>query len=111
MQKKTLDYPLYPGMWCFFGGQAESENLHKEMERELKEEIGMKPKLKFLFHQKINSKNGNSTFYVFSTKINDLSKIKIGEGAGLAFFSKKEIKGIKTNPETKIILNKYFKEF
>lgn len=111
LQKKTMDYPIYPGLWCFFGGQAESENLHKEIERELKEEIGIKPKVKFMFSEKIVSKNGKSIFYVFSTKISDLSKIKIGEGAGIAFFAKKELNTIKMHPETKKILTKYFKEF
>ncbi len=111
LQKKTLDYPVYPGVWCIIGGQAESEDTHKEMLREMKEEIGVKLDIKFIFTEKVTSKRGESTFYVFLAKLNDLSKIRIGEGAGIAFFGKKELNNLKIDPETKKILTKYFKGF
>ena len=109
LQKKTMDYPLYPGAWCFVGGEAESEDFHKEMLREIKEELGIKLDIKFIFTEKISNKNNKYTFYVFLSRLNDLSKIKIGEGAGIAFFEKKELNTLKIHPETKKILNKYFK--
>ncbi len=111
LQKKTMDYPLYPGAWCFVGGEAESEDFHKEMLREIKEELGIKLDIKFIFTEKISNKNNKYTFYVFLSRLNDLSKIKIGEGAGIAFFEKKELNTLKIHPETKKILNKYFKGF
>ena len=42
---------------------------------------------------------------------NDLSKIKIKEGVGIALFGKKELNQLRIDPETKKILIKYFKEF
>jgi len=111
LQKKTWDYPFYPGMWCFSGGKAESEDLNKEIKRELKEEIGIKLKPKFLFNQKIILANHRLIFYVFFAKLNDISKVKIGEGAGIAFFGKEELKNLNFNPINKKILNRYFKEF
>jgi ADP-ribose pyrophosphatase YjhB (NUDIX family) len=111
LQKKTLDYPPYPGAWSVIGGEAESENLHKEMEREIKEEIGIKLKPKFIFKEKATLKRGKSIFYVFSAKLNEISRIKIGEGAGVAFFSKKELKKLNINPESKKILNIYLNKF
>ena len=111
LQKKTMDYPIYPGAWCFVGGEAESEDFHKEMLREMKEELGIKLDIKFIFTEKILDKRYKYTFYVFLAKLNDLSKIKIGEGAGIAFLEKKELNTIKMHPETKKILTKYFKRF
>ncbi|OQA68491.1 MAG: hypothetical protein BWY36_00396 [Candidatus Diapherotrites archaeon ADurb.Bin253] len=111
LQKKSLDYPVYPGVWCFVGGEAESEDFHKEMLREIKEELGIKMNVKFMFTEKTISKRGKSTFYVFLGKLNDLSKIKIKEGVGIALFGKKELNQLRIDPETKKILIKYFKEF
>jgi ADP-ribose pyrophosphatase YjhB (NUDIX family) len=111
LQKKTQDYPIYHGMWCLFGGAAESEDLHKEMNRELKEEIGIKPSIKFIFTMHIKVDKRESMMNVFLAKINDLSKIKLGEGAGYAFFGKEELRDLKIHPEASRVLNKYFKEF
>ncbi len=110
LQKKTLDYPLYPGVWCFVGGGAKSEDLHKEIQREIKEELGIKLSVKFLFGQRVISKMGKSMFYVFLSRLDKIKDVKIGEGAGVAFFAKKELRELRINPETKKILNTYFKK-
>jgi len=81
------------------------------MLREIKEELGIKMNVKFMFTEKTISKRGKSTFYVFLGKLNDLSKIKIKEGVGIALFGKKELNQLRIDPETKKILIKYFKEF
>ncbi len=111
LQKRTLDYSTYPGVWSFFGGEAESEDLHKEMNRELEEEIGIKLSLKLIFNQENILNKDKLIIHVFLAKLNDLSKIKIREGAGMAFFEKKELKNLKINPYDEKILNRYFKEF
>ena len=110
LQKKTLDYKKAPGQWCLFGGQAESKDLNKEMKRELREELGMRLNPKFIFTKKIKARNKNIIFYVFLEKINDLSKIKLGEGAGFALFDKKELKNLNIAPEIKMVLKEYFKK-
>lgn len=94
LQKKTMDYKGFPGMWSLFGGEAESKNIEMEMERELEEEIGMRIPIKFLF----NFVYENYTFHIFLSEFNDLDKISIGEGAGVAFFEKKEIEKLKIIP-------------
>jgi len=109
-QKKTMDYALYPGLWSLFGGNIKSGNLDKEMERELREEIGIKLKPKFIFRKKITTKKENIIVSVFLAELNDISKIKIGEGAGFAFFDRKELKKLNLTPEAKLILKEYFKK-
>jgi 8-oxo-dGTP pyrophosphatase MutT (NUDIX family) len=94
LQKKTMDYKGFPGMWSLFGGEAESNDIEKEMERELEEEIGMELPIKFLF----NFVHDGYTFHIFLSKFNDIDKISIGEGAGVAFFEKKEIEKLKIIP-------------
>ena len=42
MNKKTMDYKLYPGAWCFFGGEIEKgENPNETLKREILEELGL----------------------------------------------------------------------
>ncbi len=111
LQKKTMDYKRYPGMWSFFGGAAKSEDLHKEIAREIKEELGINLKPKFLFREIVNLGEEKSIIYVFLGYHNDLSKLKIGEGAGIAFHSKEELRNLKMLPEVKKILNIYLNKF
>ena len=86
LQKKTMAYKKWPGVWTFFGGIVEKkESVKDAIIRELKEEIGITMKVKFLFNFQFDS-NVN----VFYGKLNDVSKISLGEGAGFAFFDKKE---------------------
>ncbi|MFZ1971177.1 MAG: NUDIX domain-containing protein [Candidatus Nanoarchaeia archaeon] len=106
LQKKTLDYARAPGKWSLFGGAAESDNFEKEMNRELKEEIGINMKLKFNFD--FFSKEGK--LYVFSSNLNDISKLSIGEGAGIAFFGEEELKDIKLLPECEKAIKMFLKK-
>lgn len=109
LQKKTMDYPMGPGKWVLFGGQTESDNINKEIERELKEEIGIKLKPKFIFSKKAIVKGQKFTEYVFFDRLDDLSKIKLNEGAGFAFINRKELNKIDVAEDIKLILMEYFK--
>jgi 8-oxo-dGTP pyrophosphatase MutT (NUDIX family) len=110
LQKKTMDYQICPGGWCLFGGEIESEDLNKEIKRELQEELGIKLKPKFIFKKELSFNNINEIAYVFLAEINNISKISLKEGAGFALFEKKELKNLNINPDIKIILNEYFKK-
>jgi len=107
LQKKTRDYHRGNGEWALFGGEAESEDLEKEMLRELKEETGIELGVKLLFNINIFVK-GNKKFHVFSAQLDDASKISLQEGAGFAFFAKEELKDLKLFPEIEEILTKFF---
>jgi 8-oxo-dGTP pyrophosphatase MutT (NUDIX family) len=98
LQKKTNDYRYFPGAWSLFGGKAESKNLDEEMKRELIEEIGIELKTNFLFNFNLKVEESVDNFHVFFSKVNDLSKISIGEGAGIAFFAENELSKIEINP-------------
>ena len=103
LQKKTMDYEKGPGVWAFFGGETESKDLEKEILRELEEEVGFKLPVEFLFKM-----SGEFLLHVFQGKLNDLSKISLGEGAGFAFFAKDELEDLKLTKLMRIILDKYF---
>lgn len=116
LQKKTLDYKINPGKWSLFGGAAESDDFKKETDREVMEELGVKLSLKFEFNfdyediQQVESSPTLKKFHVFTAKIDDLSKLSIGEGAGIAFFGKDELKEIKLTPSCDYILKLFFKK-
>jgi len=81
-----MAYKKWPGVWTFFGGIVEpGESVENSMNREIKEEIGIIIKVKFLFKL-----NFDSQVNVFYGRLNDVSKISLGEGAGFAFFDRKE---------------------
>jgi len=104
LQKKTMNYNKNPGCWAFFGGGVEKdESIEDAMVRELKEEIGVKIGVKFLFKM-----DKEVLLHVFHGKLNDLSKISLGEGAGFAFFAKEELEDLKLTKFMRIILDKYF---
>jgi len=100
LQKKTADYPAFPGMWSLLGGTAESDDFEEETRREMIEEIGIKIPLKSEFNLDFEESERHAIrkFYVFSGNLNDISKLSIGEGAGIAFFGKDELKDIKITP-------------
>lgn len=106
LQKKTLDYGRYPGMWTIFGGASESKNHEREIKREIKEELGIDIKVKkeFKFAEKDNPEIG----YVFSSEVNDLSKLSVGEGAGIAFFGKEELRDLKITPTSDKVIKMFF---
>lgn len=106
LQKKSMTYKKRPGCWTFFGGIVESgESIRKAMIRELKEEIGIELKSKFLFKFDFDSE-----VHVFHAKLNDVSRISLGEGCGFAFFDRKEFdKVIKGNKFVKEIMSRYDK--
>ena len=108
LNKKSANHLYYPGRWCFFGGKAKSRNLKKEMIRELKEEAGIMLNPKFIFTKDILTKKGKMKIHVFSEKINEITKVKLGEGAGFAFFQKKELNNLKIGPDVKFMM-KYLK--
>lgn len=103
LQKKTQEY-VHPGVWTLFGGHIEeNETPEQAMVRELNEELGIKFNLEkikkikeYIFQKKDNSK---IKFHIFSLTFDkDISEIKIGEGCGVAFFTKEEIKKINIIP-------------
>ncbi|MBU0894819.1 MAG: NUDIX hydrolase [Nanoarchaeota archaeon] len=106
LQKKTMTYRKWPGVWTFFGGIVNpGESIEKAMSRELKEEIGVKLKVKFLFKFDFDSE-----VHVFYGKLNDVSKISLGEGCGFAFFDRKEFNKVtRGNKFVKEIIKRFDK--
>lgn len=110
LQKKTSDY--LNGNWVLFGGSVEEGELPEgSMKRELMEELGLNAEPKFLFSGEADSGDwGISDIFVFEGRL-ELSEIKtINEGAGLAFFSEKELGDINIFSNSRWALDKYLKE-
>lgn len=101
LQKKTFDYPWYPGMWCCFGGGVEpGESPRNAALREMQEE-GIKIENIKSFKEEsyrdechLGSKIGKHYFFVaeFPGKIEEIS---INEGGGFAFFDIAELENMK----------------
>jgi 8-oxo-dGTP diphosphatase len=119
LQKKDSGYPLGPNKWSLVGGAVEKgENTKETIQREIKEEIGInfdKDKInpfgELLFEGNLNGRFLRVNHYMFIVNFDKrISDIKIGEGAGFAFFEKEELKKINLMPPTKEMLERFFKE-
>ena len=102
LQKKTIDYPLFPGgYWALFGGEVESgEKPEETLKRELKEEINFELNKFVLFDVKdYEVKNKQGKKYIFVVEFDkELKDISLGEGAGFAFFEFSELDSLRIIP-------------
>lgn len=113
LQKKTLDYEWFPGEWGFFGGGMEEGETPKEaIKRELLEESGIEfNEIEFFGKETSNLKGHNFEESMFITKFEkDLSNIRLGEGAGFAFFDKTELENLNLFSGARTILLRYLEE-
>jgi 8-oxo-dGTP pyrophosphatase MutT (NUDIX family) len=115
LQKKDLGHPWTPGKWCFFGGKLENGKNPKEVIKELiKNKAGIEVSIGELFKKysfEIQSQNGiiNCTDYIYTGKFEDnLSDIKISEGAGFVFLDKSELTSHPLTEHSLELLKEYF---
>ncbi len=109
LQQKDDSYPKYPNYWSLIGGEIErSETPLKAVTREIKEEINLIiENLQEVGFQEINGIKE----YIFYVKIDlDESKIKIGEGVGVKYFSKNDVEELDILPKDKAMLDYFFKK-
>ena len=102
----------FKNYWCLPGGHAELfESLENAVRREIKEELNIKIKPKFLcFDQEIfKSLKWHANVFFFTSKSNGKIKIDNNENSDFNFFSKNEIKSLKLAFNHKKILRKFFK--
>ncbi len=94
LQERDENVSRYKNMWCLFGGKKDgNEEPIATALRELQEEIGIvfsPDRLTYVGDFMITSPEEPERVYLFKTEIKDNEKIKLGEGAGYAFFSSKE---------------------
>lgn len=99
LQKKDEGYTWSPGKWCFFGGHIEQgEKPSDAARREAREELsnGVRvPKIQFFVKNPYEVTDGSRikrgvqhAFY--GDFLGKPSDIRLGEGAGFAFFSRQE---------------------
>lgn len=116
LQRKDLGYKFGPGKWSLFGGHIERNETREEaMIREIREEIGTDidlTNLKYFknfideFMLKGNKKVDHEVFILNFD--GDLSKIKLGEGAGFSLFEISELKKLDILQSN--IIDKYIKQ-
>jgi len=111
LQKKTKNY-VHSGKWGFFGGGIENnESAEETIRRELFEELGIKFNNFKLFSKgkyMINEYKYEESVFILRFNKN-ISEIRLGEGAGFAFFNKDELSSINIFPEARKIIEKYIK--
>ena len=94
LQKKELIFKRWPGRWSMFGGGIKNgESPEDTIQREVGEELGVKIenlKLYKIFNYEDPDRTGKMHAYTASF-VNKISDIKLGEGAGFAFFAPHEI--------------------
>lgn len=93
LQKRTANYKRFPRGWTLMGGKIESgEEPIEAVKRELKEELGIALNLEFCDDFSYNYPEDKEYYlYLFKGNLNNLSEISLGEGNGIAFFSRKEL--------------------
>lgn len=111
LQKKTKDYPTLPGgYWCLFGGEIEpNENPKDTIEREIKEELGVNIAAKLFKKIRYKVSNHHGDDYIFSADFPyPVSKIRLTEGGGFAFFDVSELRHIKMLEFNRNTLREFF---
>jgi len=115
LQKKTLDYKAFPGMWAFFGGHKEkNESKEKVLRREIKEETGCEIINFNLFMERedilpLTKRPFKRHIYEIIVDWNT-SDIKLDEGAGFAYFDPSEFSDIKINSPCLEVLEQWKKK-
>lgn len=111
LQKRTIDAPVLPNHWAFFGGGIESNETPKEaVIREAKEELGYVATASQLLLEKefrLESKSGY--MYVYAEKfIGSRDEIHCFEGEKLGWFAKEQIDTLKMLPHDKEVVFELF---
>lgn len=111
LQKKTMNY-VHSGKWGFFGGGIKSnESAEEAIRRELFEELGIKFNNFKLFSKgkhMINEYKYEEIVFILKFDKN-IGEIRLGEGAGFAFFNKDELNSIDIFSKARKIIEKYIK--
>lgn len=102
--------------WSEFGGQVEEgEKPEKAVERELKEELGIKvDNLKFFKKYNLERERGTYVQFVFTASVDksiQTLREQQREGDDVAFFSTEEVKKLKMAEYTKEMLEDYFSAY
>ena len=122
LQKKTWNYNTWPGHWTVFGGGIEpedNEDIFAAFNREIvEEETGLElHDVKFFesvafdeMGYEYKNRVSGICHFVEARFDGDLSKIRLGEGAGFAMFDSKELPEIRNKmfPYIYRTLNRFY---
>lgn len=110
LQKKDLNYKKGPGKWALFGGVIEpGETPYVAIKRELIEEIGINLEAKLFKVYDYMEKTITGRIHIYTALFDlPISSIKLGEGAGFAFYNKKELASLNLLDADNVALKEYF---
>lgn len=111
LQLRTKDAPVDADCWAIFGGKMrEDETPEKAVIREMYEEIGIKPVVKFFKKYSFEESDGMHRSHLFVGEVeNDIRELKdnLMEGAGVDLFSEKDIGSLNLANSSKMILRDF----
>lgn len=109
LQQRSLDAPVMPGCWAFFGGGIEPDETPLEaLKREAREEIDywMKDPC-YVFEQDFTLDNADGHVRVFVEKFKgDKKSLMLKEGFGWGWFTAGETKKLKMMPHDRVTIQK-----
>lgn len=113
LQLRGKDAPTAKNQWGLFGGHMEeNESPIETAWRELKEELNLDfSRDRFIFLETIifeDDEEGSVHQHLFSLLLEPEEKIKLGEGEGYGFFTKKAIELLNMPRPMSYITDKYF---
>lgn len=113
LQLRSKDAPTASNQWGIFGGHMEEKESPLETaQRELKEELNLNiTQNRFTFLETIifeDDEEGVIEQHLFSLFLEPEEKIKLGEGSGYGFFTRKAIEQLNLPKAMSVIAEKYF---
>ena len=113
LQKKDSGHKIVPLYWTFFGGGVEDgESPEEAFRREIQEELSVKLEdivlfKTYNFKKEVEADNSDieKIFFIFSARFNGTNReIRLGEGAGFAFFTAEELSTLKMPEHVRTML-------
>lgn len=100
---QRADHDTGGGQWQFVGGGVDSQVVHKDLIREVQEEVGLKAKNVQFFTRIYNQQTNTSTIY-YTCKASGTIRLQESELQDYAWVTLDEAKKMKLTPSTRSII-------
>lgn len=124
LQRKDNGYPWNPGMWCFFGGKIEANELasgEDTIYREVKEELGLALERSAVSYfgahpyfdvAPVSGKRREGNLHAYIAQFDgDVSRLRLKEGAGFSLWDERDVWSLHMVPHNKDLTLKVYRSF